>query len=80
MLIYVRALDFDECPDYEEIIKVIDTVYAEMGFSISATESVAESATEESLEVASLEVASLEVASLEVASLEKEDEISDLED
>ena len=70
MLIYVRALDFDECPDYEEIIKVIDTVYAEMGFS-----SVAESATEESLEVASLEV-----ASLEVASLEKEDEISDLED
>jgi hypothetical protein len=38
MLIYVRALDFDECPDYEEIIKVFDTVYqdiiyAEGGFS-----------------------------------------------
>ena len=45
MLIYVRALDFDECPDYEEIIKVFDTVYAEMGFS-----SVAESEREKNLE------------------------------
>jgi serine/threonine protein kinase len=38
MLIYVKALDFDECPDYDEIIKVFDTVYqdiiyAEEGFS-----------------------------------------------
>ena len=38
MLIYVKALDFDECPDYDEIIKVFDTVYqdiiyAEGGFS-----------------------------------------------
>jgi hypothetical protein len=64
MLIYVRALDFDECPDYEEIIKVFDTVYAEMGFPSSATESATESVAEEDLEVASLE----------------EDEISDLED
>lgn len=64
MLIYVRALDFDECPDYEEIIKVFDTVYAEMGFP-SIAESVTESATKKRLEV---------------ASLEEEDEISDLED
>lgn len=32
VLIYVRALDFDECPDYNEIIKVFDTVYKDMGF------------------------------------------------
>ena len=38
LLIYVRALDFDECPDYDEIIKVFDTVYKDMGF-ISSTES-----------------------------------------
>jgi serine/threonine protein kinase len=71
MLIYVRALDFDECPDYVEIIKVFDTVYAEMGFP-SVAESATESATKKSLEVASLEVASLEVD-------EEEDEISDLD-
>ena len=38
LLIYVRALDFDECPVYTEIIKVFDTVYKDMGF-ISSTES-----------------------------------------
>ena len=27
MLIYIRALEFNECPDYNELIKVIDTVY-----------------------------------------------------
>jgi hypothetical protein len=64
MLIYVRALDFDECPDYEEIIKVFDTVYAEMGFFISATESVAESETE----------------SVAEGGLSAEEEVSDLED
>ena len=52
LLIYVRALDFDECPDYNEIIKVFDTVYKDMGF-ISATES-AESEAEDD-EVSDLE-------------------------
>jgi serine/threonine protein kinase len=58
LLIYVRALDFDECPDYNEIIKVFDTVYKDMGF-ISSTESAAES---EADSVASLddEVSDLE--------------------
>ena len=41
LLIYVRALEFDECPDYVEINKVFDTVYADMGF-LSATESATE--------------------------------------
>ena len=54
LLIYVRALDFDECPDYDEIIKVFDTVYKDMGF-ISSTESAAESSTEETDEVSDLE-------------------------
>ena len=49
LLIYVRALDFDECPDYNEIIKVFDTVYKDMGF-ISSTESAAESSTESAAE------------------------------
>jgi serine/threonine protein kinase len=49
LLIYVRALDFDECPDYNEIIKVFDTVYKDMGF-ISATESAAESEAENAAE------------------------------
>jgi serine/threonine protein kinase len=53
LLIYVRALDFDECPDYNEIIKVFDTVYKDMGF-ISATESAAESEAEDD-EVSDLE-------------------------
>jgi serine/threonine protein kinase len=43
LLIYVRALDFDECPDYNEIIKVFDTVYKDMGF-LNAAESSTESA------------------------------------
>ena len=30
LLIYIRALEFDECPDYEKIIKVIDNVYKEV--------------------------------------------------
>jgi hypothetical protein len=41
VLIYVRALDFDECPDYNEIIKVFDTVYKDMGF-LSSTEEVSD--------------------------------------
>jgi serine/threonine protein kinase len=32
LLIYVTSLDFDECPDYNKIIKVLDTGYKEMGF------------------------------------------------
>jgi len=51
LLIYVRALDFDECPDYNEIIKVFDTVYKDMGF-LSAAESSTESAAESSTESA----------------------------
>ena len=30
LLFYVRTLEFDECPDYEKIIKVIDNVYKEV--------------------------------------------------
>ena len=59
LLIYIRALEFNECPDYDEIIKVIDTVYKEMGFFISATESVAKSAEDEDASLES-EVSDLE--------------------
>ena len=62
LLIYVRALEFDECPDYDEIINVIDTVYQEMGFSSvaeSATESVAESVADEDASLES-EISDLE--------------------
>ena len=30
LLFYVRTLEFDECPDYDEIIKVFDTVYKDL--------------------------------------------------
>lgn len=30
MLIYIRAIEFDECPDYNKLIKVIDTVYKDI--------------------------------------------------
>ena len=30
LLIYVRTLEFDECPDYDEIIKVLDIVYKDI--------------------------------------------------
>jgi len=30
MLIYIRALEFDECPDYNELITVIETVYKDI--------------------------------------------------
>jgi serine/threonine protein kinase len=46
LLIYVRTLEFDECPDYDEIIKVFDTVYKdisgleESAYKIEATESL----------------------------------------
>lgn len=45
MLIYVRALDFDECPDYDEIIKVFDTVYQDIIYAeggLSAEEEVSD--------------------------------------
>lgn len=42
LLFYVRTLEFDECPDYDEIIKVFDTVYKD----ISGAESFAESGAE----------------------------------
>lgn len=48
LLIYVRTLEFDECPDYDEIIKVFDTVYKdisgleESAYEIEATESAYE--------------------------------------
>ena len=48
LLIYVRTLDFDECPDYDEIIKVFDIVYkdlsgaTESAYEIEATESAYE--------------------------------------
>ena len=39
LLIYVRTLEFDECPDYDEIIKVFDTVYKDIsGLEESAYE------------------------------------------
>ena len=39
LLIYVRTLEFDECPDYDEIIKVFDTVYKDLsGLEESANE------------------------------------------
>lgn len=39
LLIYVRTLAFDECPDYDEIIKVFDTVYKDLsGLEESANE------------------------------------------
>ena len=54
LLIYVRTLEFDECPDYDEIIKVFDTVYKDLGFisanEIEATESANEIEAEESLD------------------------------
>lgn len=40
LLIYVRTLKFDECPNYDEIIKIFDTVYKEMGFLSEVKESV----------------------------------------
>ena len=40
ILNYVRTLKFDECPNYDEIIRIFDTVYKEMGFSSVAEESV----------------------------------------
>jgi serine/threonine protein kinase len=30
LLIYVRTLEFDECPDYDEIMKIFDTVYKDI--------------------------------------------------
>ena len=30
LLFYVRTLEFDECPDYDEIIKIFDTVYKDI--------------------------------------------------
>jgi serine/threonine protein kinase len=54
LLIYVRALDFEECPDYDEIIKVFDTVYKDMGF-LSSTESAADSFANLDDEVSDLE-------------------------
>ena len=48
LLIYVRTLEFDECPDYDEIIKVFDIVYkdlsgaTESAYEIEATESAYE--------------------------------------
>ena len=45
MLIYVKALDFDECPDYDEIIKVFDTVYQDIIYAeggLSAEEEVSD--------------------------------------
>ena len=38
LLIYVRTLEFDECPDYDEIIKVFDTVYKDLSGAESAYE------------------------------------------
>jgi hypothetical protein len=58
LLIYVRALEFDECPDYDEIINVIDTVYKEMGFS-SVAESAAKSVADEDASLES-EISDLE--------------------
>ena len=48
LLIYVRTLEFDECPDYDEIIKVFDIVYkdlsgaTESAYEIEATETAYE--------------------------------------
>jgi len=36
LLIYVRTLEFDECPDYDEIIKVFDTVYKDLSLESAA--------------------------------------------
>ena len=44
LLFYVRTLEFDESPDYDEIIKVFDTVYKDL----SGAESVSESGSEDS--------------------------------
>jgi serine/threonine protein kinase len=38
LLIYIRTLEFDECPDYEEIIKVFDIVYKDLSFAESGVE------------------------------------------
>jgi len=38
LLIYIRTLEFDECPDYDEIIKVFDIVYKDLSFAESGVE------------------------------------------
>jgi len=43
LLIYIRTLEFDECPDYEEIIKVFDIVYKDLSFAESGSESLRDS-------------------------------------